>query len=281
MTDVPSRSDFSGKVAAVTGGGVSPGRVPSVGEACSRLLAARGAKVAVIDIDRSAAEATVARIEGAGGVAIAAMADLAQEDQCRRAVQEIVARWDRLDVLVNNVGIGQGALVTETVEADFDAAVAVNMKSALFMAKYALPQMTNGGAVVNLSTSAVLQPSTSLAYSATKSALEALTLHIAFQFGPDNIRCNTVRPGEVWTGMVDRGCKTEAEARQLREERARRCVLPHDGDAWDIANAVAFLASEEARWITGQTISVDGGAPLIRPNPEWRSHRSYGKASKR
>jgi NAD(P)-dependent dehydrogenase (short-subunit alcohol dehydrogenase family) len=141
--------------------------------------------------------------------------------------------------------------------------------------------MTGGGAIVNLSTTAVQYPTASLSYSASKAAVEALTRHIAMQFGPDGIRCNTVRPGEVWTAMVDRHCATEAAADALRAERALRCALPYDGDAWDIAHAVVFLASPEARWITGQTLAVEGGAELIRPNPEWRSHHSYHKAPRR
>lgn len=280
MSALPAPFHFGGRLAIVTGGGVSPGRVPSIGEATARLLAARGAQVAVVDVDRDAAEETARRIAADGGTAIAIAADLAHEDECARAVAEATGRDRILSVLVNNVGIGSGSVVTTLVEDEFDRAVAINLKSAMFMAKHAIPAFRDGGSIVNLSSTAVQYPTASLAYSATKAALEAVTQHIAFQYGPDRIRCNAVRPGEVWTAMVDRNCKTEEDAARLRQDRARRCLLPYDGDAWDLASLVAFLASDEARWITGQVISVDGGAALIRPNPDWQAHHSYHKATR-
>ena len=273
---------MSGQVAIVTGGGTSAGRVPSIGEAIARLLAGRGVKVAVVDIDADAADRTVETIAGEGGEAAAVVADLRDEAGCAGAVAEVMDRFGRIDILINNVGFGSGGVVTGLSEADFDVGFAINMKSATFMAKAALPPMaeSGGGAVVNLSTTAVQYPTTSLTYSASKAALEALTHHIAMQFGPDRIRCNTVRPGEVWTAMIDRTCKTAEEAAGRRAERARRSALPYDGDAWDIAHAVVFLASPEARWITGQTLSVEGGTQLIRPNPDWQSLPSYWKAKR-
>jgi NAD(P)-dependent dehydrogenase (short-subunit alcohol dehydrogenase family) len=273
-------SDAPARVAIVTGGGTSPGRVPSIGEAVCRLLARQGAAVAVVDIDPDAAARTVTTIAGEGGTAVAIVADLTVEAECARAVAESAERLGAPNILINNVGLGSGGPVTQIDEEAFDRSFALNTKTAIFMAKYAIPLMAGGGAIVNLSTTAIDHPSRSLSYGATKAAVEALTKHIAFQHGPDGIRCNTVRPGEVWTAMVDRTCADEAAADALRIERAERSVLPVGGDAWDIAHAVAFLAGNEARWITGQTLAVDGGAPLIRPNPDWRKHHSYWKAER-
>ena len=277
----PERQSMEGMVAIVTGGGTSPGRVASIGEAIARLLAQSGARIAIVDVDREAAERTCDTIRSVGGEARAIAADLRREADCAAAVEKTAEAFGRLDILINNVGFGGGGVVTGIDEAEFDNAMAVNLKSAIFMTKAAVPHMKDGGAIVNLSTTAVHFPTSSLAYGASKAAVEALTHHTAMQFGPDGIRCNTVRPGEVWTAMVDRHCATEEAAAALRAERARRSALPYDGDAWDVARAVVFLAGPDARWITGQTLSVEGGAELIRPNPEWRSHHSYHKAPRR
>jgi NAD(P)-dependent dehydrogenase (short-subunit alcohol dehydrogenase family) len=272
---------LTARVSIVSGAGTSAGRVPSIGEAIARVLARGGDTVAVLDIDADGAARTVAAITDAGGNAFAIQADLTKEGECAEAVAQVIARCGRIDTLVNNVGIGLGSVVTDLDEAAFDTAMAVNLKSAMFLCKAALPHMGAGGAVVNVSTTAVHHPTASLAYSASKSALEALTQHVAMQFGPDGVRANTVRPGEVWTAMVDRNCQTDEAAEALKAERTQRSLLPYHGDAWDIAELAAFLASPAAKWITGQTISVDGGAPLIRPNPDWKLHHSYWKAPKK
>lgn len=264
--------------AIVTGGGSGAARVPGIGEAVCLLLARRGYAVAVVDISDEAAVRTVTAIESEGGRAIAVVADLTSEAGCARAVSETLAAFGPIEILVNNLGAGFGGAVAEIEEEAFDRAIALNLKSAVFMTKYAVVEMSMGGSIVNLSTTAIDNPARSLSYGATKAAVEALTKHVAFQHGPDGIRCNTVRPGEVWTAMVDRMCATEEAAGRLRADRAARSVLPRDGDAQDVAHAVAFLAGREAGWITAQTINVDGGAPLIRANSDWRSHHSYWKA---
>ena len=269
---------LAGQVAIVTGGGSAAGRGPSVGEAVCRVLAEQGARTAVVDIDAKAAARTADAILESGGEALAMVADLTREADCRRAVAQTLDRFGRVDILVNNVAIGDGTVLHEVREEDWDRAIAVNVKSALFMSKYAIPLMTQGGAVVNLSSIAVDRPPVSLAYTATKCALEGMTRHIALQYGPQGVRCNAVRPGEIWTAMVDRHMADEAAVETRREAIRGRTALNANGDAWDAAHAVAFLAGPHGRWITGQILTLDGGASLLRPDAEWMSGRAYWKA---
>lgn len=271
---------LKGLVGIVTGGGTSAGRVPSIGEATARLMALRGARVAVLDLSSDAALATAAQIADAGGEAIAIAADATDEAACERACAEAIERLGRLDMLVNNIGIGDGTPLATVIEQDWDRQFAINLKTAVFMTKHVVGRMASGGSIVNVSTTAVDTPAASASYSASKAALEALTRHTAFQHGPDGIRCNAIRPGELWTAMVDRHCPTEDAAERVRGERRQRTALQVDGDAWDAAEAILFLAGPGSAFITGQILTIDGGAALLRPNPDWRAHHSYWKAPK-
>ncbi len=265
------RPPFEGLVAIVTGGGATPAKASSIGEATCRLLARRGAKIVVGDINGESANETVRRIAAEGGEATAVVADLSQEGECRTMVEQAMGRFGRLDVIVNNLGVSDGGSVLEIEEAAWDRSMAINLKSALFLSKHGIPRMAAGGAIVNVSSTAIDKPSSSVAYSASKGALEALTKQIAVQHGPDGVRCNAVRPGEAWTAMVERHFKTEEAAQRLRNARLRRTALLAEGDAWDIAEAIAFLAGPGARWITGQTLIVDGGSTYVRSASDWTS----------
>lgn len=280
MTSAWREPNLNGRCVIVTGGATSPGRVPSVGEAIARAAAGRGARVVIADRDLDGARTTVDRIVAEGGEALAIEGDLTSEAACREVVAQTLAAFGRLDGLVNNIGIGSGSTVHLTDGDEWDVAMAVNVKTALYMTKHAVPAMTQGGSIVMLSTTAVTTPAASAAYSATKAALEGLSRQVALQYGPDGIRCNALRPGEVWTAMVDRNCATQEAATALREARAARTALVREGDAWDIAGPVVFLLGDESRWMTGQTLVVDGGASVLRPNDAWRTHHSYWKAGR-
>ena len=272
--------ECKGLTAIITGAGAGGARVASIGEAVAILLARRGASICVADINENAAIATVDAIRQEGGDAFYVAADLSCEEECRRAIDACDERWGRLDILVNNLGVLVGAVAGQEAGDDWDKAMTINVKTPLILFRAALPLMKNGGSVVNVSTTAIETPSASAVYGASKAALEGLTYHIAQQYGPDGVRCNAVRPGEAWTAVVDRFCKDEAVAEKVRAERRSRTALLIDGDAWDLAEMIAFLAGPKSKWVTGQVITVDGGGGLLRPSDQWTKHHSYWRAKK-
>jgi len=254
---------LTGKVAIVTGAGSrNPGAGGTAignGRAIAVLMAARGAKVLLLDVDRAALEETAHMIASEGGVCALAEADVSKADDCAAAVAEAVRLWGRVDILVNNVGISGPAGNAEGVDPEaWDYAMQVNVKSVMLMAKYAVPEMrkSGGGAIVNLSSVAGLRAGhPGLLYATTKGAIVQMTRAMAGHHGADNIRVNAVAPGYVYTPMVASRGMTE----ELRQQRAQSGMLKIEGSAWDVAEAACFLASPAARWITGQTLPVDAG----------------------
>ncbi len=253
------------KVAIVTGGGAAGDGIGN-GRAAAMLLAEAGAQVVVVDRRMELAARTVEMIRDEGGAAIAHEADVTDEDACRAMVEAAASGWGRLDILVNNVGIGgRGSVVSADLD-EWQRIMEVNVHSMVLTSRYAVPAMaaSGGGSVVNISSISALRPRGLTAYSTSKGAVMALTAAMAVDHGPDGVRVNCVAPGPVRTPMVG------GEDMPLEAAEARRTasVLGVEGSGWDIGAAVRYLASDEARYITGQTLVVDGGATLRGPARE-------------
>ncbi len=261
-SQVPDDWGLAGKVAIVTGGGAAGTGIGN-GRAAAILLARAGTRVIVVDKALDLADKTVAMIKDDGGLAVALEADLTRDEDCAAMVRTALDRFGRLDFLDNNVGIGsRGSVVDETQE-NWRRVMQVNVETMFLAAKHAIPAMIRGGggAIVNVSSISALRPRGLTVYSASKGAVIALTRAMAVDHGRDGVRVNCVAPGPVYTPMVyQRGMSPEA-----RERRRRASTLQIEGTGWDIGQAVRFLMSDHARYITGQTLVVDGGATLSGP----------------
>ena len=266
MSDPQSYQDefgLDGKVAIVTGGGAPDDGIGN-GRAAAILLARSGAKVLVVDIIREAAEQTVAMIANEGGTASPFVADVTDEGQCRAIVDAALKHFGRLDLLDNNVGIGGRGSVVDTRVEDWRRIMQVNVDSMFLVSRFAIPAMIESGgsgAIVNVSSISALRPRGLTAYSTSKGAVIALTRAMAVDHGAQGVRVNCVAPGPIYTPRMYTGQMSAAG----REARRKASVLGIEGVGWDIGQAVRFLLSEQARYITGQTLVVDGGATLVGP----------------
>ncbi|MBI1846211.1 MAG: glucose 1-dehydrogenase [Candidatus Rokubacteria bacterium] len=260
--EVPDDWGLRGKTAIVTGGGAAGTGIGN-GRAAAILLARAGARVVVVDRAGDLAEQTVKMVKEAGGEAIAFEADVTTSSGCAAMVAAAVQRFGRLDLLDNNVGIGSRGSVVDETEDNWRRVMQVNVETMFLAAKHAIPAMrtAGGGAIVNVSSISALRPRGLTAYSASKGAVIALTRAMAVDHGAEGIRVNCVAPGPVYTPMVyQRGMSPQA-----RENRRKASVLQVEGTGWDIGQAVRFLLSDHARYITGHTLVVDGGATLMGP----------------
>ena len=256
------------KVALVVGAGQTPGPKIGNGRATALLFAREGARVVAADRNLASAEETVALIEEQGGQAVAVETDVTEESSLEGAVHLCQERWQKLDVLHNNVGIsvaGGDAPVTEiTVEA-FDRIMAVNLRSVVLACKHTLPIMRRqgNGVILTISSIAAIESYPWVSYKASKSALLALTQQLAYQNAEYGVRANVILPGLMDTPMaVDTRAAAWGRSREdVAQERNARVPLRNKmGSAWDVAYAALFLASDEAGFITGAALPVDGGA---------------------
>lgn len=256
---------LDGKAAVVVGAGQTPGETIGNGRAMAVLFAREGAQVLCVDRVAERAEETAAMIAAEGGQASFLAADVTKAADCQAIVDEAKARMGRLDILVNNVGIGGGDGPAHRLEeAAFDRILSVNLKGMWLTIKAALPVMREqeGGAIVNISSLAAVGGGIQLAYEVSKAGVNRLTTSVAQSNARYGIRSNAIMMGYMDTPMAVSGIAS-ASGRSTDEVRAERdaCVPLRGkmGTAWDTAYAALFLASDEARFITGVVLPVDGG----------------------
>jgi NAD(P)-dependent dehydrogenase (short-subunit alcohol dehydrogenase family) len=262
---------LAGKVAIVTGAGQVAGQEIGNGRATAIVFAREGARVALVDRERSAAEDTASEIEAMGAATTVIEADVSSEDDCRAAVAACRERFEGLDVLHHNVGVALGDGWCETIDmSEWERIMRVNAGGALMMAKAALPALREqgSGAITTVSSIAALVAGVAqtnnppLAYKMSKAALNALTVSLAQSYAQYGVRVNAILPG-----LIDTPMGVDTVARALRISREDYAALRDQsvplkggmGSAWDVANAALFLASDEARFITGALLAVDGG----------------------
>lgn len=264
MTDRGTR--LEGKAAIVTGAGATgSGTFVGIGQAISILFARQGARVLLVDRDPRNAEITLSNIKEEGGEASVFVGDVTSNADCREMARTAVERYGKLNVLVNNVGISGPGSVTDVEEEFWDKVIDVNLKSVMLTSKHAIPQMikTGGGSIINLSSIVGLRAGSgrpSHPYAASKGGIIGLSNSMAVHYGRDNVRVNCIAPGHVHSPMVAR--YTSGEMLDLRR---RAGPLGTEGTAWDVAWAALFLASDEARWISGVTLPVDAGLLAATP----------------
>jgi NAD(P)-dependent dehydrogenase (short-subunit alcohol dehydrogenase family) len=268
-----------GKVAIVTGAGSTPGPGVGTGKATAIVLAREGARVLLVDLHPERAEETRDVIEEEGGTAAVFAADATKAAECEAMVRAAVDTFGTVDILVNNIGLASLGTVVDLTEEQWDRALDINLRTAFLASKYAVPVMAaqGSGAIVNVASISALRGDGTAAYSAAKGGLIALTVDMAYSHGRQGIRVNAVAPGHITTPMVlsvqDEGPRAEFTSRM----RAEAGLLGTPGTGWDVAWAATFLASDEARWITGVTLPVESGvlhvvplmmAPHLRAVPE-------------
>ncbi len=261
---------LEGKTALVVGAGsIGPGW--GNGKATATLFAREGANVFCVDRNAEAAAETARIIAGEGGKATAFTADVTRASDIEAMVATCLETYGRIDVLDNNVGIAEVGSVVDCSEADWDRVFAVNLKSCFLAMKHAIPVMERqgGGSIINISSIASIRHLgvTYVTYGATKAAMNQMTRTTAVEFAPKKIRVNAILPGLMKTPMVEHSAGLAASYAKGDVEamwRARDAQVPmgHMGEAWDVANAALFLASDESKYITGIELVVDGGITL-------------------
>jgi NAD(P)-dependent dehydrogenase (short-subunit alcohol dehydrogenase family) len=248
---------LEGRAALVTGGALGIGRA-----ACLR-MAQEGASVAVADLRQADGEAVVGEITRAGGRARFWHLDVSRESEVKRVIDEAHAAFGRLDILVNNAGIaGTGKPTHEITEQEWDALMAVNVKGVFFCTKHALPHMmtARGGSIINLSSIyGLVGAADAPPYHASKGAVRLMSKTDALLYAPYNIRVNSIHPGFIWTPLVENFVNATPDPALVKKALESKHPLGRMGDADDVAWGIVYLASDEAKFVTGSELVIDGG----------------------
>lgn len=256
-----------GKVAIVTGAGSTPGPGVGTGKATAVALAREGASVLLVDRYAERAEQTRHMIENEGGKAAVFAGDLTESQACEEMVRTAVETFGGLHILVNNIGLAAVGTVVDISEQEWDRSLDINLRTAFLASKYAVPELAaaGGGSIVNISSISALRGDGTLAYSAAKGGLLAMTVDMAYSHGRQGIRVNAIAPGHITTPMVLSVSSPGPQAEFMNTMRSEAGLLGSPGDGWDVAWAATFLASDEARWITGVTLPVESGVLSVTP----------------
>ena len=260
-----SSERLRGRVAIVVGGGQTAGQTIGNGRASALRFAQEGARVMVVDRNRSAAEETVAQISAVAGEAMVHVADVTKEQDCEQMIGVCLERYGQVDILHNNVGRSEGdRAITEMSEQMWDELLSINLKSVFLTVKHVLPSMRERrcGVIINVSSTSAVCSRPMVGYSTAKAGINTLSRNLAIQNAPYGIRVNVVLPGLIDTPMaIERRAREQNVSRdEIREARHRQVPLNgRMGTAFDVANAAVFLASDEASYITGVVLPVDGG----------------------
>jgi len=254
---------LEGKIAVIIGAGQTPGETIGNGRAMSVLFAREGAKVMLVDRSFEAAEETRAQIEKEGGEAVSFKADATHIEDCEKVVEKCMALFGRMDVFVYNIGTGDASNSLGMPPKRWDTVFDINLKGLYYMYRFVIPVMKEqgGGALINTSSIAAISSTPMLAYRASKAGMNALTQSVAVNYARHGIRANAIMPGLMNTPMAIDGISkaTGVDKNELIKQREGRVPLKGGmGSAWDVAYAALFLASDEAKFISGVLLPVDG-----------------------
>jgi len=253
------KNRLEGKVAIVVGAGTR-GEGVGNGKAAAITFAREGAKVLCVDLDEVAADATRDAIRSEGGQAETFVANIVNAKDCERVIETCIEHFGKLDVLHNNVGTGDGKEIVDVTEEDWDRAFGINAKGMYLTCKYAIRKMIEGGggSIINISSTASVRPMSGLTYTTSKAAVNALTIYVARRYGRYNIRANCLMLGYMDTPLVAPVWQDE----RTREINLKQVPMRRFGTPWEGAAVAAFLASDEASYVNGVVMPVDGGLIL-------------------